>query len=159
MASVLTNLCVSTPYFALNSVYKPRTRVQVRSLGNGDSTVLSSESVKVNGISSVGEEKRIESLIDLGKGRLGSDFGQKMSEEDVAFEKLDVLWDDGYGTQTVKDYLDLAKEMIKPDGGPPRWFCPVSCGCPLKDSPVLLFLPGMDGLGLGLIVHHKALGK
>ncbi|KAA8545000.1 hypothetical protein F0562_019783 [Nyssa sinensis] len=49
--------------------------------------------------------------------------------------------------------------MIRPDGGPPRWFCPVECGRPLKGSPLLLFLPGMDGLGLGLILHHKALGK
>ena len=63
---------------------------------------------------------------------------------------------DGYGSKTLKDY---AKEIIKPDGGPPRWFCPVECGRPLKDSPVLLFLLGMDGLGLGLILHHKALGR
>ncbi|KAI3707659.1 hypothetical protein L6452_26286 [Arctium lappa] len=48
---------------------------------------------------------------------------------------------------------------MKPDGGPPRWFCPISCGRPLKDSPVLLYLPGLDGLGLGLILHEKALGK
>ncbi|GMQ02884.1 hypothetical protein CsSME_00048915 [Camellia sinensis var. sinensis] len=52
-----------------------------------------------------------------------------------------VAQDDGYGGKTVKDYLDNAKEIIKPDGGPPRWFCPVECGCPLKDSSVLLFLP------------------
>nr|GMD14226.1 acyltransferase-like protein At1g54570, chloroplastic isoform X1 [Ipomoea batatas] len=49
-------------------------------------------------------------------------------QQDGAQEKLEVYWDDGYGTQTVKDYLELAKEIIKPDGGPPRWFAPVSCG-------------------------------
>ncbi|GFP86709.1 acyltransferase-like protein at1g54570 chloroplastic [Phtheirospermum japonicum] len=49
--------------------------------------------------------------------------------------------------------------MIKSDGGPPRWFCPIESGPPLKNSPVLLYLPGIDGLGLGLILHHKALGK
>ncbi|KAF2287917.1 hypothetical protein GH714_003204 [Hevea brasiliensis] len=46
-----------------------------------------------------------------------------------------------------------------PDGGPPRWFCPLECGQPRKNSPTLLFLPGMDGVGLGLTLHHKALGK
>ncbi|XP_076922202.1 phytyl ester synthase 1, chloroplastic-like [Bidens hawaiensis] len=30
---------------------------------------------------------------------------------------------------------------------------------PLPDSPILLFLPGMDGLGLGLILHQKSLRK
>ncbi|KAI8032564.1 Acyltransferase-like protein [Camellia lanceoleosa] len=50
---------------------------------------------------------------------------------------------------TVKDYLDNAKEIIKPDGGPPRWFCPVECGCPLKDLPILLFLPGNHCLSTG----------
>ncbi|KZV31514.1 acyltransferase-like protein chloroplastic [Dorcoceras hygrometricum] len=89
-------------------------------------------------------------------------------------ENLRPLWDDGYGTQTVNQYLDAAKNMIQSDNGPPRWFCPVESGLPLKNSPVLLFLPGfvymifdqeletthgIDGLGMGLIRHHKALGK
>ncbi|TXG65809.1 hypothetical protein EZV62_007084 [Acer yangbiense] len=80
-------------------------------------------------------------------------------EKDVVSKDLEVLWEDGYGTQSVKDYLDAAKEIIKPDGGPPRWFCPVECGPPLKNSPTLLFLPGHDGLVLGLILHDKPLGK
>ncbi|KAL2551118.1 Acyltransferase-like protein [Forsythia ovata] len=74
-------------------------------------------------------------------------------------EKLEPLWDDGYGSQTAKDYLEAAKDMIRPDNGPPRWFCPIESGPPIKNSPVLLFLPGIDGLGMGLILHHKALGK
>ncbi|KAG6750593.1 hypothetical protein POTOM_045091 [Populus tomentosa] len=48
----------------------------------------------------------------------------------------------GYGTKTIKDYFDGAKEMTRPDGGPPRWFCPIERGQPLKCSPTLLFLPG-----------------
>ncbi|PQQ11439.1 acyltransferase-like protein [Prunus yedoensis var. nudiflora] len=87
----------------------------------------------------------------------------KVNEEkrvnDGVLESLEPLWDDGYGTVTVKDYFDATKEMIKPDGGPPRWFCPVACKAPLKDSPILFFLPGLDGTGWGLILHHKALGK
>ncbi|KAM7280103.1 hypothetical protein ACFE04_007237 [Oxalis oulophora] len=73
---------------------------------------------------------------------------------------LENLWDDGYGTQSVKDYLGAAKDMIKPDGGPPRWFTPLDCSQPLiKDPPLLFFLPGLDGVGLGLILHHKTIGK
>lgn len=74
-------------------------------------------------------------------------------------EGLAALWDDGYGRRSVEDYFAAAKEMCKSDGGPPRWFCPLECGPPFKDSPTLLFLPGMDGTGLGLTLHHKALGK
>ncbi|XP_077218489.1 phytyl ester synthase 1, chloroplastic-like isoform X2 [Tasmannia lanceolata] len=79
--------------------------------------------------------------------------------KNVESEGLELLYDDGYKTSSVMDYIDLSKEMVKPDGGPPRWFCPVECGRPLKGSPLLLFLPGIDGVGLGLILHHKALGK
>ncbi|XP_051137681.1 phytyl ester synthase 1, chloroplastic isoform X3 [Andrographis paniculata] len=74
-------------------------------------------------------------------------------------EKLAPLWDDGFGQETVKEYLDYAKDLIRPDGGPIRWFTPVACGPHLKGSPVLLFLPGMDGLGLGLVLQHRPLGK
>ncbi|GAU11583.1 hypothetical protein TSUD_345740 [Trifolium subterraneum] len=69
------------------------------------------------------------------------------------------LWDDGYGNRTVEDYFVVAKEICKEDGGPPRWFCPIECASPYKDSPTLMFLPGMDGTGLGLSLHHQALAK
>ncbi|GAB4835945.1 hypothetical protein Ancab_000864 [Ancistrocladus abbreviatus] len=129
------------------------------SLGSGESSGLPSESFMSNGAPVVKEKEKIGYGIDGGNGHMGFRVGQKKRGEDVATEKLDALWDDGFGTTSMKDYLDAAKEMIKPDGGPPRWFCPVECGCPLKDSPLLLFLPGMDGVGLGLIMHHKPLGK
>ncbi|KAL4565279.1 hypothetical protein LXL04_029367 [Taraxacum kok-saghyz] len=81
-------------------------------------------------------------------------------DTDVASEELlEALWDDGYGTQTAKDYAYIAMDLIKHDGGPPRWFCPIACGIPLKDSPILLYIPGIDGTGTGLVVHEKALGK
>ncbi|PIA26035.1 hypothetical protein AQUCO_10000006v1 [Aquilegia coerulea] len=60
---------------------------------------------------------------------------------------------------SVKDYLERAKEMIKSDGGPPRWFSPLECGARWNHSPLLLFLPGVDGIGLGLIMNHQRLGK
>ncbi|CAL5325475.1 unnamed protein product [Camellia sinensis] len=45
------------------------------------------------------------------------------------------------------------------DGGPPRWFSPLECRSRSNDSPLLLFLPGIDGVGLGLVLHHQRLGQ
>lgn len=56
--------------------------------------------------------------------------------------RLEPLYDDGFGDVSVKDYFDAARAINEPDGGPPRWFCPVECGAPIKGSPLLLFLPG-----------------
>ncbi|KAI3690042.1 hypothetical protein L2E82_48017 [Cichorium intybus] len=89
-----------------------------------------------------------------------NDGGKKVAQN--ALEKLEPLWDDGYGTQTMKDYTKMAmdlSDLTRNDGGPPRWFCPIACGMPLKDSPVLMYLPGLEGTGTGLVVHEKALGK
>ncbi|WRX25512.1 Diacylglycerol acyltransferase - like 8 [Theobroma cacao] len=148
-----------SPCFGVNPKFEPHFRVRAERLGGGDLSVLSSDGVSVNGAGSViGEKEKKGSLIDGGNGRLKPKVEKKLVKEMVS-EELEVLWDDGYGTNTVKDYLDRAKDMIKPDGGPPRWFCPVECGLPVKGSPVLLFLPGLDGVGIGLILHHKALGK
>ena len=44
--------------------------------------------------------------------------------------------------RSLKDYLEQSKELIRSDGGPPRWFSPLECGSPLESSPLLLFLPG-----------------
>ncbi|KAL5581432.1 hypothetical protein UlMin_013874 [Ulmus minor] len=59
----------------------------------------------------------------------------------------------------LKDYFEMAKDFIGSDGGPPRWFSPLEGGSCLKDSPLLLFLPGLDGVGLGLVKHHQRLGE
>ncbi|XVE89817.1 hypothetical protein DITRI_Ditri20bG0024800 [Diplodiscus trichospermus] len=157
MASVVTFRV--WPSFVINSEFKPRFQVRSQRLGESNLPELSSNGVSVNEICSViGEKEKKGYFFDGGNGSLRSRVEKKLVKE-MVYEELEVLWDDGYGTNTVKDYLDAAKDMIKPDGGPPRWFCPVECGCPVKDSPVLLFLPGLDGVGMGLILHHKALGK
>jgi hypothetical protein len=58
--------------------------------------------------------------------------------------RLEVLYDDGFGAVTMKDYFEAVRVMTKQDdGGPPRWFCPVECGRPqVEKPPLLLFLPG-----------------
>ncbi|KAG8385010.1 hypothetical protein BUALT_Bualt04G0177700 [Buddleja alternifolia] len=61
---------------------------------------------------------------------------------------------------SLKDYFEQSLELnSKSDGGPPRWFSPLECGSRLKHSPLLLTLPGVDGGGLGLILHYERLGK
>ncbi|TXG54919.1 hypothetical protein EZV62_020175 [Acer yangbiense] len=59
----------------------------------------------------------------------------------------------------LKNYFDEAKDMIRSDAGPPRWFSPLESGSHTHDSPLLLFLPGIDGVGLGLTMQHQRLGQ
>ncbi|VAI34375.1 unnamed protein product [Triticum turgidum subsp. durum] len=62
----------------------------------------------------------------------------------------------------VREYVDAAREMARrPDGGPPRWFAPLECGGGerVPGAPTLLYLPGIDGVGLGLVRHHERLAK
>ncbi|KAF8017906.1 hypothetical protein BT93_H2964 [Corymbia citriodora subsp. variegata] len=151
-----------SPYLALNSQFRPRCRAQASSSVGGDSTVSSSPELIVwNEAPLVEERDKVDSLTG-GNGYAIEKIEaieKKKKVEKEAKESLEVLWDDAFGTKSVKDYLEWARFMIKPDGGPPRWFCPVECGHPLNDSPVLLFLPGLDGTGLGLMLHHEALGR
>ncbi|KAH0731521.1 hypothetical protein KY289_002709 [Solanum tuberosum] len=156
MASLLHNFW-ATPRFGLSPDYKPQCIARFACLACQDSTFLSSESVIVNGVSSIEEKEKSSPIIDVKNGHVAPAIKEK-NKEDIQ-NKLETLWDDGYGTQTVKDYLEIGSEIVKPDGGPPRWFTPISAGPPLENSPLLLFLPGMDGTGMGLVLHEKALGK
>ncbi|KAF8013084.1 hypothetical protein BT93_I1070 [Corymbia citriodora subsp. variegata] len=63
------------------------------------------------------------------------------------------------GPDRLRRFFDQAKDLARPDGGPPRWFSPLECGSRLEKSPLLLYLPGIDGTGAGLTSHHKKLGK
>lgn len=141
MASVLSNFLTALN-FPLHSKWKASSGLQIRCSATSDFSVLSSDSV-INGFSSVKDKERSNHLVnDTGDGHFSSNTTQKKREEVDLPEKLETLWDDGYGTRSVKDYLDLASQIIKTAGGPPRWFTPVSCGPPLKNAPLLLFLPG-----------------
>ncbi|TXG54918.1 hypothetical protein EZV62_020174 [Acer yangbiense] len=51
--------------------------------------------------------------------------------------------DSNYKRKSLKDYFEEAKELIRSDGGQPRWFCPIEHGSHTPDSPLLLYLPGL----------------
>ncbi|XP_025605965.1 phytyl ester synthase 2, chloroplastic isoform X1 [Arachis hypogaea] len=69
----------------------------------------------------------------------------------------------------MKRFLEESKVIIDEEkenggGGAPRWFSPpdtVDCSgsWQMEDPPVLLYLPGIDGVGLGLTLHHQKLGR
>lgn len=68
----------------------------------------------------------------LDKMREGGRISKRFDNSDVA----------GTERRSLKDYFEQSKELIKSDGGPPRWFSPLECGSPLESSPLLLFTPG-----------------
>lgn len=121
-------------------------RVSVRCSARTTTTTTTAGAVDSSVVNGVDLSSRVGSSLDVEKRELiGSNVVVVDEKSRLKEGKLETLWDDGYGTQSVKDYLDLAKDIIKPDGGPPRWFCPVAADgndSPLPDSPVLLFLPG-----------------
>ena len=63
------------------------------------------------------------------------------------------------GSLNLSNFFQQSKDLIKSDGGPPQWFSPLECGSQLDNSPLLLFLPGIDGVGLGLILQQQKLGR
>ncbi|XP_065019536.1 phytyl ester synthase 2, chloroplastic-like isoform X4 [Musa acuminata AAA Group] len=91
--------------------------------------------------------------------RLSSRRGASASFPTAAATVPKVLDDSVIEPYGIRDYIERSRELIKPDGGPPRWFSPLECGARGTDSPLLLYLPGIDGTGLGLIRHHHRLGK
>ncbi|CAO2831273.1 unnamed protein product [Amaranthus hypochondriacus] len=64
-----------------------------------------------------------------------------------------------------RDYFELAKLFVGSGNGGcdsvPRWFSPLESGFKrkMKNSPVLLYMPGLDGLGVGLVLQQQKLGK
>ncbi|KAI3417954.1 uncharacterized protein J3R85_014089 [Psidium guajava] len=91
-------------------------------------------------------------------GRRHEKHGEKTSDqssptpfmEDVELES---------GRERLRRFFAEAKDLTRTDGGPPRWFSPLECGSRLEKSPLLLYLPGIDGTGAGLTSQYKKLGK
>lgn len=97
--------------------------------------------------SELASHNRLETVATARGGIRGPERDSQVEKsEELISEQLGLMYDDGYGTHSVVDYLGAAREMVRPDGGPPRWFCPVDCGRPIDGSPLLLFLPG-NGYG------------
>ncbi|KAI3960155.1 hypothetical protein MKW98_016879 [Papaver atlanticum] len=145
MKTFFTSSNLNSPFVSIVPTLKGQTRVGLRKL-------IIAKSIS----SSTSDSQGINRPFVNEYG--GTD--EKKAKITQSSKELEALWDDGYGTRSIQDYLDMSRETIeKADGGPPRWFCPVECGNPIKDSPVLFFLAGIDGTGWGLILHHKSLGK
>lgn len=64
-------------------------------------------------------------------------------EAEKSLRRVNVEEDLGESRKSLKDYFDEAKDMIRSDGGPPRWFSPLECGAHSPYSPLLLYLPGL----------------
>ncbi|RZC59649.1 hypothetical protein C5167_006958 [Papaver somniferum] len=77
--------------------------------------------------------------------------------------KAPVLNEEVYHDQTknFRDFAEQAKDFNRTSGicEPPRWFSPLESENQWKNSPLLLYLPGIDGADLGLISNHQELGK
>lgn len=63
----------------------------------------------------------------------------------TSYKGLEMFYDDGYlDGRGLSDYFDAVTDVVQhDDAGPPRWFCPVDAGPPMKNAPLLLFLPGI----------------
>ncbi|KAG6581123.1 Acyltransferase-like protein, chloroplastic, partial [Cucurbita argyrosperma subsp. sororia] len=115
-------------------------------------------------VSSSSETTATSSVSDLfGNGRFEKTYEHAATEiVGVGAEKESPSksgWEDTEVRRSLKDYFEQSVELIGSDSGPPRWFSPLECGSRMDNSPLLLFLPGIDGVGLGLIKHHEKLGK
>ncbi|KAL1225366.1 Phytyl ester synthase 1 [Cardamine amara subsp. amara] len=151
MATCCSSSLLVLPNFRSNSNQKSSFKVRAQISGDNKKTTPI-EHANNNG--SVPVTKTVQNQKGSNKEN-----GKLKSQKKFVSDEIELLWDDGYGSKSVKDYFDAAKEILKSDGGPPRWFSPVDCGRPVEDAPTLLFLPGLDGTGMGLVPHHKALGK
>ncbi|XP_065620526.1 phytyl ester synthase 2, chloroplastic isoform X2 [Quercus suber] len=86
-----------------------------------------------------------------------SEKSEELGEAEEVAASVDEVEQNG---RVWREYFERSKELIsRSDGGPPRWFTPLECGPPLKNSPLLLFLPGILSVGLGLIKNHCRIGK
>ncbi|KAG5254338.1 acyltransferase protein [Salix suchowensis] len=100
-----------------------------------------------------------------GNGRLEKKVveGEKINPYVLELEKTELEYKSS--RESMNDYFEESKSFIESNGGgggvcgPPRWFSPLDCGSRLDNSPLPLYLPGIDGVGLGLSMHHSTLGK
>ncbi|OMO99360.1 Diacylglycerol acyltransferase, partial [Corchorus olitorius] len=105
--------------------------------------------------------ERVRNFEDINNER----FAKKKKEETEevkpnVYSNPDEIPDVEEGKKSLNDYFEECKVLIRSNqNGPPRWFSPLDCSSSSPVSPLLLFLPGIDGTGLGLIMHHHKLSK
>uniref|UniRef100_A0A6N2M9U4 Serine aminopeptidase S33 domain-containing protein n=1 Tax=Salix viminalis TaxID=40686 RepID=A0A6N2M9U4_SALVM len=96
------------------------------------------------------------------KGKVREGVSEEKPQNPYGLERERNESEEDTSRKSLKDYFEESKDLIGSEGGgggPPRWFSPLDCGSRLDNSPLLLYLPGIDGVGLGLIMHHQSLGK
>ncbi|KAH9791753.1 AB hydrolase-1 domain-containing protein [Citrus sinensis] len=108
-----------------------RLAVSTEQLASTATTVTSKTTPKRNFVEKESSEAAAFSTATAVKSKTTSTGTTYLSEESEGNRK------------SLKDYFDEAKDMIKADGAPPRWFSPLECGSHSPDSPLLLFLPGL----------------
>lgn len=133
MATTCSSSLLLWPSLRLNFNRKPNFKIRAQ---------ISGESRKATSVEPVNGSVSVFSVKNPKRNDiLGNEVNQKVKS--LVSDEIELLWDDGYGSKSVKDYFAAAKEILKkPDGGAPRWFSPVDCGQPVRDAPTLLFLPG-----------------
>ncbi|KAI4375223.1 hypothetical protein MLD38_013119 [Melastoma candidum] len=108
----------------------------------------------------------LKSVVDHGaiarSRRAEQDVGGIASEPPMT-NNLDVRGDDEAvmigQRRGLDEFFEMAEQLVRSDGGPPRWFAPLGCGPPSHNSPLLLYLPGIDGTGAGLALQQRKLGR
>ncbi|KAH9743289.1 AB hydrolase-1 domain-containing protein [Citrus sinensis] len=108
-----------------------RLAVSTEQLASTATTVTSKTTPKRNFVEKESSEAAASSTATAVKSKTTSTGTTYLSEESEGNRK------------SLKDYFDEAKDMIKADGAPPRWFSPLECGSHSPDAPLLLFLPGL----------------
>ncbi|KAM7280670.1 hypothetical protein ACFE04_007804 [Oxalis oulophora] len=87
---------------------------------------------------------------------------EKSDEEASASGSANYTYLEESARKSLKDYFEETLDFIKYGSGNdnvPRWFSLLECGPPSDNSPLLFYLPGIDGVGLGLIRQHHRLRK
>lgn len=83
--------------------------------------------------------------VDL-KPAAGEKGRPRSAQPPAAATKRKLLDDTEVEPRGLMDFIEQSRDLIRPDGGPPRWFSPVECGPSARDvesPPTLFFLPGL----------------
>ncbi|XP_011045778.1 PREDICTED: acyltransferase-like protein At3g26840, chloroplastic [Populus euphratica] len=148
---VMPSSLSSTSKLKLQPTPTPTLRFAVSGQMSAETTPSKTETTTTN-LSGNGrfKKKREEEAETEGKKEKQNPYVLEIEKKEIEFKS---------SRKGLDAYFEGCRNFIKSDGGPPRWFSPLECGSRLDNSPLLLFLPGIDGVGLGLCKHHHTLGR